>query len=205
MTVALCLLVNMIYIPDLYGSKKFDYRGFSGGMMLHTGYVSSREFTITGSSPQSVKAEGMPTGIGGAIRFSFGDHLRLGTEGYVSNLTYGDYDNSRISLGWGGLLADVIFEGKKISPYLGVTLGGGRLRNITISAPTPLDFIPEKEVSFRSYSMFVVTPYVGAEYSVTSKLKISVKLDYIFNLSASQPDFIHGPRIYIGFIFDRTK
>lgn len=190
------------------GDKRLSYRGFSGGMMLHTGYVSSGDFTITGvagSLPREVRAEGMPTGMGGAIRFSFGDHLRIGGEGYVSNLKYGEYDNSRISLGWGGLLVDMIFEGRKISPYIGMTLGGGRVRNLTIFQPTPLDFVNEEEISFRSYSVAIVTPYVGVEYPLTSKMRVVFKVDYVLSLSKLQPDFVHGPRVYLGFVFDRTK
>ena len=61
-------------------SKK-GFNGYDGGMMLHAGYVSK---TI---KPVDFKAEGITKGIGGAIRFHFGEHYRIGTEGYVSTLS----------------------------------------------------------------------------------------------------------------------
>ena len=200
------LTLNM-FASDMTPERKFAYKGFSGGMMLHTGYVSSGEFTITGQNfpARTIQVEGMPTGIGGAMRFHFGNHLRVGTEGYVSNLTYGEYENSRISVGWGGILADLFFEGEKFSPYFGVTVGGGRVRNTTIFSPTPEDFIMDEKVSYRSYSIFSVAPFVGVEYKLTPKMRLALKLDYLINASDYRPDFVRGPRIYIGFIFDRSK
>ena len=52
------------------------YRGFSGGMMLHTGYVQSRAATaiISHGASHGIRPDGAPFGIGGAIKFLFGKH-----------------------------------------------------------------------------------------------------------------------------------
>ena len=55
-------------------------RGFDGGMMLHSGYISGNLDGI------GYKAKGAPKGIGGVIRMHLGDHFRVGTEGYVSTV-----------------------------------------------------------------------------------------------------------------------
>ncbi len=76
----------------------WSYRGFSGGMALHTGWVggaSVRLSTPDGRTlpPQAVR--GLPYGIGGGIRFHFGEHLRVGTEGYGTYLDYGTEGSTR--------------------------------------------------------------------------------------------------------------
>ena len=60
----------------------FAYRGFSGGMMLHAGWVDCGDMRV-GLAPAQ-RLSGLPLGIGGALKVRFGDHLRVGTEGYTS-------------------------------------------------------------------------------------------------------------------------
>ena len=58
------------------------FRGFSGGMALHTGWVGggSVRLTTPAGRPLPVqRVRGVPFGIGGSIRFHFGEHLRVGT------------------------------------------------------------------------------------------------------------------------------
>ena len=85
------LLATLVSYSAL-SQEGLKYRGFSGGMMVHTGYLQSNSFdlqTIQGNYITTSKVEGMPFGIGGAARLHFGKHLRVGGEGYVSNLRYG--------------------------------------------------------------------------------------------------------------------
>lgn len=181
------------------------YSGYSGGMMLHTGYVSAGTINITsGGSSVPHEISGMPTGIGGAIKFGFGRHLRVGTEGYVSTLKYGGY-GSYASVGWGGVLADCIWYAGRIHPFAGATLGGGNVKNLTLSGPVGNDFVAEEGVSFRKYGFMCVTPFAGVEYAASSHMRLTFKVDWIINVSNRQPDFPGGPRIYLGFMFCRGR
>ena len=80
-----------------YEKRQGGYRGFSGGMMLHTGYVGSKDLNITSlqGTVHKQKVGGAPVGIGGAIKLMFGRHFRIGAEGYVSTLYYGRHDRTR--------------------------------------------------------------------------------------------------------------
>ena len=51
------------------------YQGFTGGMVLHAGYLSG----IDASAP--VTPQGLTTGIGGALRVNLGKLLRVGIDG----------------------------------------------------------------------------------------------------------------------------
>lgn len=182
------------------------YSGFSGGMLFHTGYVwgGTADLTSGGLPVGSQRMEGMPTGLGGGARLHFGKHLRIGGEGHLSTLNYGDYA-SHIRIGWGGILADCIWQKRKFSPFAGVTFGGGSAKNLTLTSKTPLDFEVEPNASYRKYSFLCIVPFAGVEYAATDKVRIMLKADYMLNLTNRQPDFVSGPRIYIGFSFYRTK
>ena len=69
--VTLCLLITMA----VSAQEKRILRGFDGGMMVHTGYLSGNLDAI------GYKAQGAPMGIGGVIRLHLGDHFRIGSEG----------------------------------------------------------------------------------------------------------------------------
>jgi hypothetical protein len=77
-----------------FSQNPFKYTGFSGGMMVHSGFL------------QQSGEKGMPFGLGGCGKVHFGKYLRVGGEGYVSDLTYGNH-NSISSVSWGGLLTDL--------------------------------------------------------------------------------------------------
>lgn len=188
--------------PDRTGRRSMAYRGFIGGMMLHTGFVCSNDVTVTSLSgaSQKVSLSGAPFGIGGAIRFMFGKHLRVGAEGYVSTLTYGEYQ-SHAETGWGGILADCAWKIGKCRLFVGGTVGGGSQTNTTILSPIVDDYIAEENISYRKYNFLAVDPFAGVEFSVTRKVNIVLKLDYLLNVSNPQDDFVTGPRLYVGFMF----
>ncbi len=181
----------------------FAYSGFSGGMMLHTGYVTAGNVNFIGSGGESstVNMSGMPYGIGGAIKVGFGKYLRIGSEGYVSTLNYAD-NHSYESIGWGGILADGVLPLGNFMPFAGVTVGGGGVKNITVLENTMDDYIlDDRTTSYRNYSFFALDPFIGIEYALTGRIHLVLKADYLMNLSAPQDDFVRGPRVYVGFMF----
>lgn len=195
-------LVAVVCVLSLYasGGRGFDlsYRGFSGGMMLHTGYANCGTITIGGTEQ---KMAGMPSGIGGALRVRFGEHLRVGTEGYVSSLGYGDFGSS-LSIVWGGLLVDWAWKMGKFTPYAGVTIGGGSVENLTLTTEPEVDMLPEIGTSYRNYAVGVVVPFVGVEYPLTERMSLTVKGDYMLPLGTRSVDFPSGIRGYVGFMFN---
>ncbi len=186
--------------------NQMKYNGYSGGMMLHTGYVFGGQSTPQngGALVATEKMQGMPIGIGGAVRLNFGKYLRVGTEGYSTTLYYGQ-KGSYATIGWGGLLADCAFTKDSHTFFVGATVGGGAFRNLTLTESMQQDWEVENNVSYRKYAFMAVTPFVGYEWAMTQKIHLVFKLDYLFNVTNPQPDFITGPRLYIGFMFCRGQ
>lgn len=184
--------------------RALAYKGFSGGMMVHSGYVSAGEISVltpAGTTTQPQAMRGLPMGIGGALRLHFGDHLRVGTEGYTSSLGYGDY-GSAVSLGWGGLLVDVCNRWGRWEPFVGVTVGGGLVENLTLSTSPADDFVAEEGASYRNYATMLLAPFVGTEYAISERMGLVFKADYISPIGgSSHPDFPRGVRLYVGFMF----
>ncbi|HPT52768.1 MAG TPA: hypothetical protein PK740_05750 [Bacteroidales bacterium] len=183
------------------------YRGFSGGMMLHTGYLSGNSFTIydmQGEAIKSITNRGVPFGIGGALRFHLGKHARIGMEGGVSHLIYGKEKN-RWSLGWGGILADCSWQFKKWTLMTGGIIGGGSVRNIVYLNAVSSDFAVENLIMYRKFGCLLVTPFVGVEYALTPRMHLIGKIDYMFNILHAPSDYADGARLYIGFLFYHTK
>lgn len=181
------------------GKGRLAYRGFSGGMMLHTGWVSAGSVTVGLSQPQ--RMSGLPMGIGGALKVRFGDHLRVGTEGYTSALGYGDWGSS-LSIGWGGLLVDWCWQMGRFMPYVGATVGGGLVENLTLTSKPQMDFLPEANISYRKYGVGLIVPFAGVEYGITERMSLTLKGDYMFSLSPNASDFPSGVRCYVGFMFN---
>ncbi len=198
------ILILFTLTAKAEGKGKMAYRGFLGGMMVHSGYVCSDAVNISSpSGAQSVKAEGAPFGIGGAIRFLFGKHLRVGSEGYVSTLTYGEH-KSKSKVGWGGLLADSAWRMGRFNLFVGGTIGGGAATNTAILSEIKADYIAEDFISYRKYGFFCLTPFMGAEFRVNKKVNLVLKADYLINLTNHQDDFVSGPRLYFGVMFGHT-
>lgn len=192
----LTLLVLLASLSAKAGGR-LEYRGFQGGMMLHSGWVDGGQLEIGGTMQ---KMKGLPTGIGGALKVQLGDHLRVGTEGYTSALSYGDFASS-LSVGWGGLLVDWAFVGRSgKTSFFGATVGGGAVKNLTLNTEPADDFVAEEGVSFRRYAVPLITPFVGMEYPLTERINVVVKADCLIPLSEA-PDFPLGVRLYVGFMF----
>ena len=60
--------------------EKSLIKGFSGGMMIHSGYQTGCD------NPYGYNMQGATFGIGGVARLHLTDHFRTGFEGYVSTL-----------------------------------------------------------------------------------------------------------------------
>lgn len=203
------LIISLLFsVTALFAQsvdKKFGYRGYIGGMFLHTGYVESRSFAFTDryGGVYSQKLQGMPVGIGGHLKVMLSDFLRVGTEGYTTRLNY--ENQSYAAIGWGGFLADIYRTVGRFTPYIGSTVGGGAFRHLRVFQPIENDFIADETVAVRSYRFMCVTPFAGLEYKLTERISAVVKTDYMINLTNNQQDFTRGFRIYCGVSFKNSK
>ena len=115
------------------------FQGYSGGMMLHAGYLFGQNPSAILPSGESISPQGMTTGIGGSLRINLWKHLRVGCEGYVSTMKSGATDmknilqsGSYVRIGSGGLIADACWRMEKVWPYIGAAVGGGAMRTLSV-------------------------------------------------------------------------
>lgn len=170
------------------------FNGYDGGMMLHLGYVKNRV------EPLNFTAQGITKGIGGAIRFHFGKHYRIGTEGYVSTLSLMK-NGSYMKTFWAGLLNDFYWKFGKFMPYAGITIGGGALTDCIIFEGNNHDWEREEEVVINKTPFIAIDPIIGCDYCLSDAMHITVKFDCLFGLGNENLHMPIGPRAYIGFIF----
>ena len=196
---------------DKADSSTFRFRGYTGGMMLHSGYIFSRPFGIysTAALPLgTMQIRGAAFGIGGHVKFAFGtptDMLRIGAEGHSSNVSYRP-SPSYSHTGWGGLLVDYIHRSKgRVHPFIGCLIGGGGVKNHIIAEGSTDDFVTEPQAAMHRYAFMAVAPFVGMEVSLTPKLSLVVKADWLLNVSCRQNDFSSGLRLYVGILFNRLQ
>lgn len=170
------------------------FNGYDGGMMLHLGYVKNRV------EPLNFTAQGITKGIGGAIRFHFGKHYRIGTEGYVSTLSLMK-NGSYMKTFWAGLLNDFYWKFGKFMPYAGITIGGGALTDCIIFEGNNHDWEREEKVVINKTPFIAIDPIIGCDYCLSDAMHITVKFDCLFGLGNENLHMPIGPRAYIGFIF----
>ena len=168
--------------------------GFSGGMMLHTGYLN-------GTLPQiGYRAEGAPFGIGGAIRLHLGKHWMVGSEGYVSTLRQ-RHNGSYIRCGWGGALGAFYWNFKHAAPYIGLTVGGGGSTTFLMFNGNSHDWHTENNVVFHKQVFCAITPFIGCDFIATKFLHITLKADWLCSLANGSLLSPTGPRFYLGLLF----
>lgn len=191
--------------------REFRFRGYTGGMMLHTGYIRSREFGMSGPAGESLgmmQIRGGAVGIGGQVKFAFGtatDMIRIGSEGHSTTVSYKP-SPSYAHTGWGGILVDYIRRTKgRIHPYIGVTVGGGGVKNHIMLDGSTSDFVTEPHMALHKYAFLAISPFAGMEISLTPKLSMVVKADWLLNATGPQNDFPGGLRIYLGIMFNRLQ
>ena len=192
--------------------RSMAYSGYQGGMMFNVGYVESRDFQCQNNSGLPLgelgRLSGASMGLGGALRVGFGKYLRVGIEGYVSTLKY-QPQGSSAKIGWGGLLLDSHWHIKKFTIFTGGVIGGGSYTHITMidkmgANSVENDYIVENQyVSYRHYPFLAIVPFVGMEYSLTKRISMVAKIDYMLNVTNWADDYAAGPRFFIGFMFGR--
>ena len=192
-------------------SSEFRFRGYTGGMMLHSGYIQSGRFQLhsgSGTEPVTMQIKGGATGIGGHVKFAFGtstDMLRIGTEGHSSNVNYSP-SPSYAHTGWGGILVDYIRRTKgRVHPFVGCVIGGGGVKNHIIAEGSTDDFVTEPQAAMHKYAFMAIAPFLGIEVSLTPKLSLVLKTDWLLNATGPQNDFSNGPRLYVGMLFNRLQ
>lgn len=180
-------------------SQKKVFTGYSGGMMVHTGYLSG------GDNPFGYEPKGATFGIGGVARVHLWKHLRVGFEGYVSTMGLDDAtvrSGSHNKVFWTGLLADGHWHlGKKFYLYSGATVGGGVETAGYIFEGDKTDWIPEISSVYNKQPFFAVDPFIGVEYAVGRVFRLTLKADWLLAVHHGRLNLPTGPRLYLGCIF----
>lgn len=179
------------------------FSGCSGGMMVNVGYGFSGTYRLydSGGVPLGYfHHRGAPVGMGGAARIHFGKHLRLGGEGYVSTMRYAGHAGYA-QIGWGGITLDSQWEIRRWTLFAGGMAGGGSHKNLDVINDEVDDEFQVSRSSYRYYPFMAVAPYLGAEFALSRKVHIVAKVDYVVNVTARRPDFVSGPRFFVGFMF----
>lgn len=172
-------------------------KGFSGGMLVHTGYLNGCD------NPFKYNPSGMTFGIGGLAKIHMGNHFRAGFEGYFSNMSLkkGVESGSFNKIFYTGILADWFWKAGKFYPYAGLGTGGGVETSFYMFEGNKHDWVSEAEAVYNKKPFFYVDPFVGVEYAVGEALRLTLKVDWLLavnNVGFNKPT---GPRLYFGFIF----
>ncbi len=190
------LILLAIHICCSAQEKDKFIKGFSGGMMVHTGYQ------FGGDNPFGINPKGATFGIGGAARLHLSDHFRTGFEGYFSNvplkkeLVSGSFNK----VFWSGILADWYWKSGRFYPYIGATVGGGMETSLYVLEGNKHDWLPESAVLHKQ-PFFALDPFVGCDIAVGEALRLTVKADWLMAINNEGLNRPFGPRIYFGFIF----
>ena len=176
------------------------FTGFSGGMMLHGGYLFSDDptkvFSNTGlGSAEYVKGlpkSGFCYGLGGALRAHLINHIHLGAEGFVSTMPLMN-TGSNVRTGWGGVLCDFYTNWGNVRPMIGLTVGGGTMKRLYVPQDSIVT-VPRGEAitptgtdsayynynsSYVKTPFFFIDPYIGIEINLASHMALIIRLDYM--------------------------
>lgn len=184
------------------------FQGCSGGMMGHVGYLFGQPAAAVLPSGESIAMQGMTYGLGGSMRVNLMKHLRVGCEGFSSNVKSGVTDQrdflqkgSYIRTGWGGLIADVCWRLEKVWPYIGGSVGGGAMRTLAVVEGSQDDWQTESTVVLHKQGFGYVNPYVGMDYCITRRIHATFRLDWMLAFADKQLVLPTGPRLYVGIMF----
>ena len=177
-------------------------KGFSGGMMIHTGYLNGCD------NPRGYNMQGTTFGIGGVARLHLTDHFRTGFEGYVSTMNSGATDmrnvlqsGSYVRVGSGGVLADACWRMEKIWPFIGAAVGGGAMRTLYVVEGTEEDWQPEDFAMLTKQSFSYIDPYIGMDWCMTKRVHLTLRMDWMLAFADKQILLPTGPRFFFGFMF----
>ena len=190
-------LLSLCSTTMLHAQEKKFIKGFSGGMMVHSGYQYG------GDNPFGLDISSPTFGIGGCAKLNFTDHFRAGFEGYFSTapIKKGAVSGSHNKLFWTGLLADWFWQCGKFTPYIGTTLGGGMETSFFMFDGDKHDWKPEGMTVLHKQPFLAIDPYVGVEYAVGKALRLTLKADWMLAINSDGLNKPMGPRVYFGFIF----
>ena len=207
------------------------FTGFSGGMMLHGGYLFSdspdKVFSNTGLGSfdyvKGLPKSGFCYGLGGALRCHLINHIHLGAEGFVSTMPLMN-TGSNVRTGWGGALCDLYGNWGKFRPLIGLTVGGGAMKRLYVPADT-LGYVPvgsaagdstNYNASYVKTPFFFLDPYVGFEVGLGNHMALLIRIDYMLPFGTTQSKLTEnvkwsnfmtpsGPRLYVGIMFGRLR
>ena len=190
-------LLSLCGATALHAQDKKLVKGFSGGMMVHSGYQYG------GDNPFGLDISSPTFGIGGCAKLNFTDHFRAGFEGYFSTapIKKGVESGSHNKLFWTGLLADWFWQCGKFIPYIGTTLGGGMETSFFMFDGDKHDWNAEGMTILHKQPFLAIDPYVGVEYAVGKALRLTLKADWMLAINSDGLNKPMGPRVYFGFIF----
>ena len=193
------------FSQDTTAYKKWGYKGYSGGMFVHLGYVQSRHFTVSDLQGNEIEEQikGATFGLGGKMSIYLNRYFRVGSEGYFTSCKYGAYKNS-CRIGWGGATFDLLYPVKKWVPFAGITIGGG--------SATHFIFIEEQQNNHEAAPivhftkpLYIINPANGVEFFTSSRISLLFKMDYILNVYKTDPSYPQGVRFYLGVHFSNKK
>lgn len=207
------------------------FTGFSGGMMLHGGYLfaddPTKVFSNTGlGNMEYVKGlpkSGLCYGLGGSLRCHLINHVHLGAEGFVSTMPL-MHTGSNVRTAWGGVLCDIYGNWGKFRPLIGLTVGGGAMKRLYVPDQVAVEQQTATDTTIYNSSyvktpFFCIDPYVGFEVGLGNHMAVLVRIDYMlpfnihntglseFGKEVTWDNFVKpsGPRLYVGIMFGRMK
>ena len=177
--------------------EKSLIKGFSGGMMIHSGYQTGCD------NPFGYNMQGATFGIGGVARLHLTDHFRTGFEGYVSTLglKHDIAKGSHNKIFWTGLLADWYWQKGQFYPYTGITVGGGMETSYLMFEGSSDDWETEPRAVFRKAGFVAVDPFIGCDIALSDAVRLTFKMDWLLAIRKDGLNRPFGPRLYVGFIF----
>lgn len=193
----LCVFLTAFVATAADAQEKKLIKGFSGGMMVHSGYQ------FGGDNPYGLDISSPTFGIGGCAKLHFTDHFRTGFEGYFSTAPMRDgvESGSHNKLFWSGVLADWFWNKGKFVPYIGATIGGGMETSFFLFEGDKHDWELEGKAVLHKQPFFALDPYAGVEYKVGKALRLTLKADWMLAINSDGLNRPMGPRVYFGCIF----
>ena len=79
----------------LKNEKVRVFQGCSGGMMVHAGYLFGQPAGAILPTGEQISMQGLTYGLGGSMRVNLMKHLRIGCEGFSSNVKSGRTEKKR--------------------------------------------------------------------------------------------------------------
>jgi hypothetical protein len=207
------------------------FTGFTGGMMLHAGYLFSDDprkvFSNTGLGDENyikgLPKKGFCYGIGGMMRIHLLNHIHLGAEGYVSTMPLMG-TGSNIRSAWGAAFCDAYTEWGKVRPLIGLSVGGGSMRRLFVPDQVPTVYYQEADkthynASYAKTPFFLLDPYIGLEIAIKEHTALLIRIDYLLPFGRTSSGLTKlsedvswshfmtpsGPRLYVGFMFGRFQ